>query len=220
MTRVPAQSSVVRVPAKLLSLRELPQANAALLRSVGATGPSLAFVTCDQDDTLYAALDHATKMAHVRVVYARSFYAGAAHASGPLSGEAIGVLEAADPDVLRAGLTHLKLALDDLFAFYQLPNGATYFPTVIPACGEYLAAQAGVPPGTPLGYFIAPPTEAMIAVDAALKAADVELVKFFGPPTETNFAGAYVTGALHSVQAAAAAFADAVRDVAERPLTA
>ena len=212
--------SATRVPAKILSLRELAQANHALLRSIGATGPSLAFITCDQDDTLYAALDHATKMSHVRVAYARSFYAGTAHASGPLSGEAMAVLEAADPDILREGLRHVRLALDELFAFYALPSGVTYFPTVIAACGEYLAAQAGVALGATLGYFIAPPTEAMIAVDAALKTADVELVKFFGPPTETNFAGAYVTGTLPAVQAAAAAFADAVQDVASRPFTA
>lgn len=209
-----------RVPAKILSLRELARADAALLRSLGATGPALAFITCDQDDSLFAALDHATKMAHVRVVYARSFYAGAAHASGPLSGEAMAVLEAADPDILREGLKYLRLALEELFAFYAMSGGSTYFPTVIPACGEYLAAQAGVAIGAPLGYFVAPPTEAMIAIDAALKAADVELVKFFGPPTETNFAGAYVTGALPAVQAAAAAFVDAVHDVAARPMTA
>jgi ethanolamine utilization protein EutL len=208
---------MTRIPAKILSLRELARADDALLRSLGAHGPSLAFITCDQDDTLYAALDHATKMARVRVVYARSFYAGSAHASGPLSGEAMGVIEAADPDILREGLRHLRLALDELFAFYSVPNGTTYFPTVIPACGEYLAGEAKVAVGTPLGYFIAPPTEAMIALDAALKSADVTLVKFFGPPTETNFAGAYVTGTLPAVQAAATAFADAVHEVSLRP---
>ena len=49
-----------------------------------AGGRSLALMTCDQDDSLYAALDHATKMADVEVIYARSFYAGSAHASSTL----------------------------------------------------------------------------------------------------------------------------------------
>ena len=40
---------------------------------------SAGLVTCDQDDSLYAALDHATKSADVDVVYAKSFYAGSAH---------------------------------------------------------------------------------------------------------------------------------------------
>ena len=44
---------------------------------------SLALITCDIDDSLYASLDEATKMAEVDVVYAHSFYAGSAHASGP-----------------------------------------------------------------------------------------------------------------------------------------
>ena len=43
---------------------------------------ALGLVTCTSDDALYAALDEGTKAAPVEVVYARSFYAGAAHASG------------------------------------------------------------------------------------------------------------------------------------------
>jgi ethanolamine utilization protein EutL len=34
----------------------------------------------------------------------------------------------------------------------------------------------------------------MVGIDAALKASDVELTEFFAPPTETNFAGALLTG--------------------------
>ena len=193
---------------------------AALLEQFGVKDmSSLAFVTCDQDDALYAALDHATKMARVKVVYARSFYAGAAHASGPLSGEAMGVLAAKDPDILREGLATLRgLSLHQLFAFYSAaPGGPTFFPTVIASVGEYLSGEAKIPIGSGLGYFIAPPVEAMIGIDAALKVADVSLVKFFGPPTETNFGGAYVTGALASLQAAAEAFSAAVCDVAAQP---
>jgi ethanolamine utilization protein EutL len=46
------------------------------------------------------------------------------------------------------------------------------------------------------------------------------LCQFFGPPTETNYAGAYLTGALHACEAAAAAFAEAVMQVAASPLAA
>ncbi len=214
--------TLTRIAAKILSRRVLPHASPALLAQFGAEDmTSLAFITCDQDDALYAALDHATKMARVKVVYARSFYAGAAHASGPLSGEAMGVLAAKDPDILNAGLVALERALQELFAFYvRAPGGSTFFPTVIASVGEYLAGEAKLPVGATLGYFIAPPVEAMMGIDAALKVADVSLVKFFGPPTETNFAGAYVTGALPSVQAAAEAFSQAVCDVATRPLSA
>jgi ethanolamine utilization cobalamin adenosyltransferase len=57
----------------------------------------------------------------------------------------------------------------------------------------------------------------MIALDAALKAAPVELKKWFGPPSETNFGGAYLAGELVACEAAARAFAAAVVDVARAP---
>ena len=65
-------------------------------------------------------------------------------------------------------------------------SGVSLFPTVIGRVGRYLAAEAKVPVGSALGYLIAPPLEAMVGVDAALKAAEVTLVRFFGPSTTTN----------------------------------
>ncbi len=215
-------SALTRIPAKILACRRLPHADARLCDALGVPaalgGRSLALLTCDQDDTLYAALDHATKMADVEVVYARSFYAGSAHASGPLSGEILGVLAGPEPESVEQGVRAVEFALENLFAFYKVGDtGVTVFPTVIGSVGRYLAEQAKVPVGTPFGYFIAPPIEAVLGVDAALKAADVRMVKFFGPPTETNFAGCYVTGDLDAVEAAARAFTDAVTDVAATP---
>lgn len=216
-------SDLPRIEPRLLACRELPHADARLCTSLGIpaenAGRSLGLVTCDQDDALYAALDHATKIADVDVVYARSFYAGSAHASGPLSGEILGVLAASEPESVKHGLAAVRTALAHLFAFHRVDEaGVTVFPTVIPSVGRYLAREAGVKPGVPFGYLIAPPLEATIAVDAALKAADVTLLKFFGPPTETNFAGAWITGALDAVEASARAFERAVCDVAARPL--
>ncbi|MEZ4411247.1 MAG: ethanolamine utilization microcompartment protein EutL [Polyangiales bacterium] len=213
----------MRRPATVLACRRLPHAHPRLCEALGLPetvgGRSLALITCDQDDTLYAALDHATKMADVDVVYARSFYAGSAHASGPLSGEVMGVLAADEPESIEQGVAAVEFALRELFAFEEVEGsgGVTLFAAAIGSVGRYLAAQAEVAPGTPFGYFIAPPVEATVGVDAALKVADVTLRRFFGPPTETNFAGAYVTGTLDAVEAAAKAFADAVVDVAARP---
>lgn len=215
-------TALTRIPATLLSCRRLPHADARLCAALGlppsANGRSLALMTCDQDDTLYAALDHATKMADVAVIYAKSFYAGSAHASGPLSGEVLGVIAGDEPESVEQGVRAVEFALAHLFAFYKVGDTAvTVFPTVIGSVGRYLAAQAGVAPGSALGYLIAPPIEAVLGVDAALKATDVTLAKFFGPPSETNFAGAYITGPLDAVEASAKAFCDAVIDVAAAP---
>jgi ethanolamine utilization protein EutL len=213
---------LVAAPPRLLSCRLLEQIEPSLGRALGCSERhvSVGLVTCDQDDSLYAALDHATKFADVDVVYAKSFYAGSAHASGPFSGEIMGALAGPNPDEVKEGLWALREALARRIHFVTL-EGTTapaFFPHVIEETGRYLAPLAGVPVGSPLAYLIAPPTEAMIGLDAALKAANVKLLKYFGPPTETNFAGGYLGGAVADVHAAAQAFSDAVVSVIRSPM--
>ena len=70
-----------------------------------------------------------------------------------------------------------------------------------------------------MAYLIASPAEAIVGLDAALKAAEVELRLFYGPPSETNFAGGLLTGDQAACKAACAAFADAVCRVAETPIS-
>jgi ethanolamine utilization protein EutL len=217
------------LPPTLLACQVLPHPDprhAAALCGAGydpARHLALGLVTVDQDDSTYAALDHATKFADVDVVYARSFYAGSAHSSGPLSGEILGVLAGKTPDDVAEALAAFRQYLSQDAHFYAVPGPSpqpALFPHVIAEVGTYLAGMAGIAPGSPLAYLIAPPLEAMVAVDAALKAADVTLCKHYGPPTETNYGGAWLTGSLAEVQAAAAAFAAAVVAVARQPLAA
>jgi ethanolamine utilization protein EutL len=207
---------------KILSVRRLAGADPALLRAYGADPDrhtSLGLVTVDQDDPTYVALDEATKHAKVDVVYARSFYAGSRHASGPLSGEILGVLASDDPDEIESGLEALIRTLEHDACFYGANDEGSIavFPHVIASLGTYLSGIAGLKFGDPMAYLVAPPMEATIALDYALKAADVRLVKAFPPPTETNFAAAWLSGELHAVEAAAMAFADAVVQVARQP---
>lgn len=213
------------LPAKLLSCQLIPNADPVLRSQFGGNQAwtALGLVTADQDDSTYAALDYATKFADVEVVYAKSFYAGAAHASGPLSGEILGVLAGPDPDQVAEGLAAFREYLSEYACFYQVPGAGAQpalFPHVISETGHYLSKAAGIDQGQPLAYLIAPPVEALVAIDAALKAADVRLCQFFGPPTETNYAGVYLTGTLYACEAAAAAFAEAVMQVAASPLAA
>lgn len=180
---------------------------------------SLALITCDIDDVLYVALDEATKKADVEVVYAHSFYAGSAHASGPLSGEIIGVLAAPGPAQARAGL---EACVDhaENGAWFESANAddsLAFFAHTISRSGSYLSKAAGVPAGAPLAYLIAPPLEATFALDRALKAAEVQLKQWFAPPSETNFSGGYLTGEQSAVAAACAAFREAVLEVASTP---
>ncbi|MGH9885733.1 MAG: ethanolamine utilization microcompartment protein EutL [bacterium] len=206
----------------VLSVRRLPNADPALITAYGgdpARHTSLGLVTCDQDDAMYVALDEATKYAPVDVIFAHSFYAGAAHASGRLSGEILGVLAASEPEAIEHGLTALLrcLAYDACFYDADGKRTITVFPHVITSLGEYLSREANLPPGTPMAYLVAPPIEATIGLDAALKAADVRAVRVVPPPTETNFACAWLTGSLDACEAAALAYAAAVVDVAMTP---
>ena len=98
-------------------------------------------------------------------------------------------------------------------------DSVVYFAHCISRTGSYLSAQAQVPEGTAMAYLIAPPLEAVVGLDAAVKAADVELRVFYGPPSETNFAGGLLTGDQAACQAACQAFARAVCEIAAAPLT-
>jgi ethanolamine utilization protein EutL len=206
----------------VLSVRRLANADPALIAAYGgdpARHRSLGLITCDQDDALHVALDEATKHAAVDVIFARSFYAGSAHASGRLSGEILGVLAAAEPEAIEHGLTALLRCLTHDACFYDADGKrtVTVFPHVITSLGDYLSREAGLAPGASMAYLVAPPMEATIGLDAALKAAEVRAVRVVPPPTETNFACAWLTGSLDACEAAATAYAAAVVEVALTP---
>ncbi|MBI1944179.1 MAG: ethanolamine utilization microcompartment protein EutL [Deltaproteobacteria bacterium] len=213
----------------LLTCRQIDAVDGQLAAALGldpTKHTSAGLVTCDQDDSLYVALDECTKHARVDVVFGRSFYAGSKHGSGPLSGEVLGVVAGEHPDEVAEALWALKDALRRV-RFQTFPGDATgvqgqpaFLAHVIAETGRYLAPQAGIAPGEPMAYLIAPPLESAVGVDAALKAAPVKLGKWIPPPSETNFGGAFLTGALPALEAARDAFVEAIRDVTRAPLAA
>lgn len=209
------------IAVSLLGLRMLPNADPALRKQLDLRpgDRSLGFLTTDCDDVSYAALDEATKKADVHVAYARSMYAGASNASTRLAGEFIGVLSGPDPAQVRAGLEAAAEFIQNDACFYSAcqDDSVVYFAHCISRTGSYLSQQAGVSEGTAMAYLIAPPMEAMLGLDAALKAAEVELKVFYGPPTETNFAGGLLVGEQAACRAACEAFAQAVCDAAQNP---
>ncbi|PLS17307.1 microcompartment protein EutL [Bacillus sp. M6-12] len=213
--------SLARIHAEVLAIRIIPNVDSALAAQFNLQPHqrSLAIFTSNIDDVGYTALDEATKRSDVDVVYARSFYAGAAHASGPLSGEMIGVLAGPNPDEVKSGIEAVlqTVASDAYFEALNEDKSHALYAHVVARTGTYLSKEAGIRQGDPLAYLIAPPLEAVYGLDAALKAADVELVKFFGPPSETNFGGGLLTGSQSACQAAADAFRDAIMGISQNP---
>ena len=206
------------IPVKVLAVRYLANASSVLAKGLGAPKgyPSLAMLTTDCDDATYIALDAATKAADVQVSYGRSFYAGAANASTPNAGEVIGILAGATPSAVRSGM---EAALGTLQRIgFEEVGGVPYLAHTVASVGSFLAKEAGVNVGSAVAYLIAPPLEGMYAMDAALKAADVKLCKLYAPPSETNFGGGLLSGTQSACEAACAAFAQSVAEVARMPI--
>ena len=207
---------------KILAVRIIPNVHRGLAQRLKLRPDqhSLGLITCTIDDALYVSIDEGTKMADVEVVYAKSFYAGSAHASGPLSGEIIALFAGPDPAEVRAALEATRTYAENEAWFYAADDtGANaFFAHTISRTGSYLSKLAGIPQGEPLAYLIACPLEATFGIDAALKAAEVEMKVWFEPPSETNFSGGLLTGSQSACRAACEAFREAILDIAEQPI--
>ena len=205
------------IPVKILAVRYLANVSQALARELGAPAgyQCLGMLTTDSDDATYIALDAATKAAEVQVCYGRSFYAGAANATTPNTGEVIGILAGATPGAVRSGMEAAISALSRVG--FEEVGGVPYLAHTVSSVGSYLAKEAGVRQGSAVAYLIAPPLESMYALDGALKAADVKLCKLYSPPSETNFGGGLLSGTQSACEAACAAFAQGVAEVAGMP---
>ena len=210
-----------RIPVAVLATRVIASVDAGLAKVLGLAPhqTAIAMLTTDCDDVGYIAVDEATKKANVEVVYAASFYAGAAHASGPFSGEFIGVLASDNPADAIAGLyAAVDFAQHDAAFEKAAPGGPAFLAHLVSSCGAYFAGTGKIAAGTAMAYLIAPPLEATFGLDAALKAADVKIIKHFPPPSETNFSGGWLAGSQAACQAACDAFRDAVVDIALQPV--
>jgi ethanolamine utilization protein EutL len=209
------------IRAKVLSVKLIPNVSPDLAKELKleSNQKSIGLITTDIDDVSYTALDEATKKADVIVVYARSFYGGAANANTKLAGEFIGILAGPDPAEVKSGINAAIEFIENDACFYSAneDDSIAYFAHCISRTGSYLSKGAGIEQGEAIAYLIAPPIEAMYALDAALKAADVRMVAFYGPPSETNFGGGLLTGSQSACKAACEAFADAVLYVADNP---
>src|SRR5512141_3217961 len=181
---------------------------------------SIGLITADNDDATYVSIDEATKMADVEVVYARSFYAGAKHTSGKWSGEIMAILAGPDPAEVRAGLNAAVAYIKTKPIWYSAndDDSIAFFPHVISRTGSYLSGVCNIPMGSPIAYLVATPNEGLVALDAALKSAEVTIVALTMPPSETNYMGVMLTGDQPACRAAAMAFQNKVLEVAANPI--
>lgn len=209
------------IQVNILATRMIANVSEGLAERLGLQDShrSIGIITTDCDDATYCALDEATKKAQVEVVYAKSMYAGAGNASTKYAGEVIGILAGPNPAEVTSGLQAAVNFLESGVGF-QNANGdgsVVYFAHTVSRTGSYLSQVAGVNEGEALAYLIAPPLEAVVGLDEAMKAADVTLAALYEPPSETNFGGGLLTGSQSACRAAALAFEAAVLDIAQKP---
>lgn len=210
-----------RIKASVLSMKLIPNVDNAMAKEFNLPNghKSIGVFTADCDDVAYTAMDDATKKADITVVYGKSFYGGAANANTKLAGEVIGIISGPTPAEVKSGLNSIVDFIENEASFISAneDDSIAYYAHCVSRTGSYLSETAGIKEGEAIAYCIAPPLEAMYALDAAMKAADVQMAAFFGPPSETNFGGALLTGSQSACKAACEAFADAVIFVSENP---
>ena len=211
-----------RIPASVCAVRLISSLQDDFKKELklDASVFSLGVFTADSDDVAYIAADEATKQANVRVVYGNSFYAGARHGPSPTAGEVILMLAGPSPAEVRSGLDAAVAHVQGGAAFQWANDAHTvaFLAHVVTRCGTYLAEVAGIREGDSLAYLVAPPLEAAVGLDAALKAAEVKLAGYVRPPSPTNYSGAYLQGSQAACRAACDAFARTVADIAAQPL--
>lgn len=209
------------IKAEVLATKIIPNVSPDMAKELNLKPDqkSIALITSNCDDVTYTALDEATKKAEVQVVYAKSFYGGADNANTKLAGEVIGILAGPSPAEVRSGLEACVDVIENVAHFVSAneDDSIAYYAHCISRTGSYLSEGANIKEGEALAYLIAPPLEAMYAIDAALKAADVTMCVMYAPPSETNFGGALLTGSQSACKAACDAFAQAVEFVADNP---
>ncbi|WP_413492189.1 ethanolamine utilization microcompartment protein EutL [Morganella psychrotolerans] len=180
---------------------------------------SLGLITVDSDDVAYIAADEATKQAMVEVVFGRSLYAGASNSPSPTSGEVMIMLGGPNPAEVRAGLDSMMATIESgpAFRWANDKEDTAFLAHLVSRTGSYLSGGK-IRAGDPIAYLVAPPLEATFGIDAALKAADVQLATYVAPPSETNYSAAFLTGSQAACQAACNAFTEAVLDIARNPI--
>lgn len=181
---------------------------------------SVGFISCDNEDVMWLAVDDATKKAKIEVVHAETVYGGVEYSWSRFGGEITAILSGETVSDVRNGLRYTREFIEKKAAFYVLDEEGTlgYYVDWIPRAGKFYQKRLGIPEGTSIAYLVSTPVESTYALDKALKASDTKLAELFLPPTRVNTGGGVLCGTESACQAAVRAFAEAVEYCAFHPM--
>lgn len=204
---------------KVLSVRKIPFINKELGKQfdLPEEHDSIGIITVDQEHSLIVALDEGVKESPSHVSFYNNFYGGSKFSSGPFSGEVIGIFSGKDPVIIDNSIKATINYLNEKTFYYSF-NGLNIFSHVVSSIGPFLSKETELEEGESIAYLMAPPIESIISVDFALKNSDTKLVKYFKPPTKTNYSGAYLTGTLSDCIAATEAFVEKIKEIYNNPI--
>ncbi|MBK5244388.1 MAG: ethanolamine utilization microcompartment protein EutL [Eubacteriaceae bacterium] len=173
--------------------------------------------TTQYDGVGYCAADEATKAANVDVVYIKTLYGSGA---GLNDGQVFGVITGPTVSDVESGLRYIRDFAEKKASVYSVNKDDTnlIYAELVPKIGKYFSKTYGLPIGSSIAFLFAPALEGIVGIDEALTVADVEVVKFFGPPTNSNLSGIIVTGTQSNCKTACEAFKKAIIDCVNDPV--
>lgn len=181
---------------------------------------SVGFISCDNEDVMWLALDDATKKAKIEIIHAETVYGGVEYSWSRFGGEITAVISGKNVSDVQDGLRYIKEYIETKSAIYMLNEEGTlgYYVDWIPRAGKYYQKTLDIREGESIAYLVSTPVESTYALDKALKAGNTRLAELFLPPTRVNTGGGIVAGTESACRAAAEAFMKAVEYCAFHPM--
>ena len=181
---------------------------------------SVGFMSCDNEDVMWLAMDDATKIARITAVYAETVYGGVEYSWSKFGGEITAVISGETVSDVKNGLRYMQDFIENRAQIYMLNEEGTlgYYADWIPRAGKYYQRTLGVKEGESIAYLVSTPVESTYALDKALKASNTKIAQLFNTPSRVNTGGGIVVGTESACRAAVEAFAEAVEYCAFHPM--
>jgi len=173
--------------------------------------------TTQYDAVGYCAADEATKSANVEVCYLKTLYG---YGAGLNDGQVFGVITGPTVSDVESGLRYIRDYAENKSSVYSANEDGSnlIYAQLVPKIGKYFSETYDLPIGSSIAFLFAGALEGVVGIDEALTVADVEVVKFFTPPTNSNLSGVILTGTQANCRTACEAFKNAIIDLVEDPL--
>ncbi|WP_329885935.1 BMC domain-containing protein [Pseudoramibacter sp. HA2172] len=169
------------------------------------------------DGVGYVAADDATKKSNVQVAQIYTTYGGCGKFN---DGQVFGVLSGPMVSDVERGLRYVREFTEKASTCYSISDddSTLIYAQCVSRIGSYFAKAYKLKQGSSIAYLIAPAMHGAVGIDEALTQANVDVVRFWSRPTESNMSGAILTGRQAQCETAVSAFKEAIFDLVSEPI--